>query len=405
MSSTGRASCRPGTEDVMQGYVARKGERFYAVIYEGIDPITGRERRRWHPAGTDRAAAEAIAKQLAGRACRSGRERASLTLAVYLTQRWLPSKQLSLRISTYDSYRRTIDLHVLPRIGRVPLRHLRPDHFERLYAELLDDGRTDGRGGLQNKTVVEVHMVLRRALDDAVRRGLILTNPLHIAHAPKRRPLSSNTSSVWNAHQLRTFLTSTSAHRSHAALWVTANTGMRRGEVLGLRWGDVDFDTACLSVTRSLVSVGYELHETRGKSRTARRCINLDPATVDVLHRWRDRRADEDPDFDAGDLEGQVFSRPDGTPTHPHLLSDTFKRLVARSGLPRIRFHGLRHTHATLLLKAGVPIKVVSERLGHSTPGFTMATYQHVIPGMQAEAAHTFAGILDACADLPASTR
>jgi integrase len=389
----------------MRGYVARKGERFYAVIYEGIDPITGRERRRWHPAGTDRSAAEAIAKELADSACRDGRERASLSLAVYLTQRWLPSKQLSLRVSTYDSYRRMIDLHVLQRIGRVPLRHLRPDHFERLYAELLDDGRADGGGGLQNKTVVEVHMVLRRALDDAVRRRLLVANPFQIAHAPKRRPLSSNTSSVWNAQQLRAFLTSTSGHRSQAALWVTANTGMRRGEVLGLRWRDVDFDTSCLSVTRSLVSVGYELHEARGKSRTARRCINLDPATVDVLHRWRDRRADEDPEFDARDFEGRVFSRPDGTPTHPHLLSDTFKRLVARSGLPRIRFHDLRHTHATLLLKAGVPIKVVSERLGHSTPGFTMATYQHVIPGMQEEAAHIFAGILEACADLPASTR
>lgn len=389
----------------MQGYVARKGDRFYAVIYEGIDPITGRERRRWHPAGTDRVAAEEIAKELADGRRQARRARSSLTLAVYLTQRWLPSKQLALRVSTYDSYRRIIDLHVLPRIGRVPLRHLRPDHFERLYAELLDDGRADGGGGLQNKTVVEVHMVLRRALDDAVRRGLLLANPLQIAHAPKRRPLSSNTSSVWNAHQLRAFLTSTNTHRSHAALWLTANTGMRRGEILGLRWGDVDFDTACLSVTRSLVSVGYELHETRGKSRTARRCINLDPATMNVLRRWREQRADEDPEFDVRDLDARVFSRPDGAPTHPHLLSETFKRLVTRSGLPRIRFHDLRHTHATLLLKAGVPIKVVSERLGHSTPGFTMATYQHVIPGMQQEAAHTFAAILEACTDLPASTR
>ena len=240
--------------------MARKGDRFYAVIYEGIDPITGRERRRWHPAGTDRSAAEEIAKELADRRCRDGHERGSLTLAVFPTQRWLPSKQLALRVSTYDSYRRIIDLHVIPYIGRIPLRHLRPGHFERLYAELLDDGRADGAGGLQNKSVVEVHMVLRRALDDAVRRGLLLANPLQIAHAPKRRPLSTNTSSVWNAQQLRTFLTSTSTHRSHAALWVTANTGMRRGEVLGLRWGDVDFDTACLSVTRSLVSVGYEIH-------------------------------------------------------------------------------------------------------------------------------------------------
>lgn len=248
-------------------------------------------------------------------------------------------------------------------------------------------------------------MILRRALDDAVRRGLILTNPAKIAHAPKRRPLSSTTSRVWNAQQLGQFLTSTSGHRYHAALWVAANTGMRRGEILGLRWGDVDFDTHQLSVTRSLVSVGYELHETRGKSRTARRSINLDPRTIDVLHRWRRYRQDEDPEFERDHLARYVFCRPDGAPTHPHLLSDAFKKLVARSDLPTIRLHDLRHTHATLLLKAGVPIKVVSERLGHSTPGFTMATYQHIIPGMQAEAAQTFADLLEASTDLPASSR
>jgi integrase len=390
----------------MQGYVARKGNRYYAVIYEGIDPLTGRERRRWHPAGTDRAAAETLACDLAERRrCNGGHERGSLTVAVYLTQRWLPSKQIAVRPSTWDAYRRVIDLHVVPRVGRVPLRHLRPDHLERLYADLLDDGRADGAGGLNNKTVVEIHMILRRALDDALRRGWILTNPARIAHAPKRRPLSSNTSHVWNAQQLGAFLASTCEHRYHAAIWLTANTGMRRGEILGLRWGDVDFGTAHLSVTRSLVSVGYELHETRGKSRTARRAINLDPRTIDVLHAWRQHRADEDPEFDCDDLDGHVFARPDGAPTHPQLLSDAFKKLVHRSGLPRVRFHDLRHTHATLLLKAGVPIKVVSERLGHSTPGFTMSTYQHVIPGMQQQAAQTFADILATCADLPTSTR
>lgn len=109
------------------------------------------------------------------------------------------------------------DLHVVPRIGRIPLRHLRPDHLERLYANLLDDGRADGTGGLNNKTVVEIHMILRRALDDAVRRGWILTNPAKVAHAPKRRPLSSNTSRVWNAPQLGAFLASTRGHRYHAA--------------------------------------------------------------------------------------------------------------------------------------------------------------------------------------------
>ena len=206
----------------MQGYVARKGDRYYAVIYEGIDPLTGRDRRRWYPAGTDKAAAETLAADLAERhRSGGGRERSSLTVAVYLTQRWLPAKKLAMRPSTWDAYRRVIDHHLIPRIGRIPLRHLRPDHLERLYADLLDDGRADGTGGLHNKTVVEIHMILRRALDDAVRRGWILTNQAKVAHAPKRRPLASNTSRVWNAQQLRAFLAST--HRYHAALWVTAN--------------------------------------------------------------------------------------------------------------------------------------------------------------------------------------
>jgi transposase len=191
-------------EDIMQGYVARKGGRFYAVIYEGIDPITGRERRRWHPAGADRFAAERLASELAERRCRDGDHvRGSLTVAVYSAQRWLPSKQLTLRPSTWDSYRRNTNLHVIPRIGRIPLRHLRPDHLERLYAELLDDGRASGVGGLVNKTVVEIHMIVRRALDDAVRRGWMTSNPARVAHAPKRRPLACNTSKTWTAHQLR----------------------------------------------------------------------------------------------------------------------------------------------------------------------------------------------------------
>jgi integrase len=387
----------------MKGYVARKGNQHYAVIYEGLDPVSGRERRRWHPAGPDRAEAEALAVELAaermqGRSTR----RSTLTFGVYLTQRWLPGRRAALRPSTWDSYRRNVDLHVVPCLGRVPLRHLRPEHIERLYTSLLADGSTVRRGGLDAKTVLEIHMVVRRALDDAVRRGLIVSNPAAVAHAPKRRPLASAVPRAWNAQQLRAFFDAVAEHRYRAALWVSANTGMRRSELLGLRWGDVDLDTAQLSVRRSLVSVGYELHESRGKTRTSRRCIDLDARAVHVLRNWKQQRSIEVPNFDGDADSAYVFPRPNGAPTHPHLLSDAFKKIVARSGLPRIRLHDLRHTHATLLLKAGVPIKVVSERLGHSTPGFTMATYQHVLPGMQAEAARTFAALLE---DPPDSTR
>ena len=371
----------------MRGYVAQRRNRFYAVIYEGIDPITGRERRRWHPAGTDKEQAEKLATTLAAaESQRVDGRRAGPTFGVYLTSKWLPKKQLTLRPSTWDGYRRLIELHVLPHLGRVPLRHLRAEHLDRLYATLLERGRRDGGGGLDIKTVHEVHIVIRRALRDAERRGSIVRNPAELAHAPKRRPLTSSEFRAWNADQLGNFLHLAQTSTHYAALWVAANTGMARGEVLGLRWGDVDLESARLSVNRSLVSVAYELHESRGKTRTARRTIDLDERTVEVLETIRTPDPDE---------EAYVFCHKDGSPIHPQVLSGAFKRLVSQSGPPRIRLHDLRHTHATLLLKAGVPIKVVSERLGHSTPGFTMATYQHVLPGMQAEAAKTFAALLE----------
>ena len=370
----------------MRGYVAQRRNRFYAVIYDGIDPITGRERRRWHPAGTDRTHAQRLAEKLAAEQSANAGRTGGPTVGAYLTRKWLPTKQLTLRSSTWDGYRRNIELHVLPELGRTPLRHLRAEHLERLYANLLESGRASGVGGLGTKTVLEVHTVLRRALTDAFRRGMITRNPAEIAHAPKRRPLATGELRAWNAHQLHDFLEFVAGHRLFVAFWLAAHTGMRRGELLGLRWGDLDVEGCRLSVNRTLISVAYELHESRGKTRTARRCIDLDRRTVELVASSR-RHGSTD--------ESYVFAHDDGSPVHPQVLSDAFKKSVARSGLPRIRLHDLRHTHATLLLKAGVPIKVVSERLGHATPAFTMATYQHVLPGMQAEAARTFAAILD----------
>ena len=180
-------------------------------------------------------------------------------------------------------------------IGKVPLRHLRPDHIERLYANLLADGNTVRPGGLDGKTVLEIRMVLRRALTDAQRRGMIVSNPAAIAHAPKRRPLASAIPRAWSARQLRTFLDLSGDHRLHSALWVSAYTGVRRGELLGLRRGDIELDTARMSVSRALVSVGYEVHESRGKTRTSRRCIDLDQRTVDILRGWRERRREKTP--------------------------------------------------------------------------------------------------------------
>jgi len=149
----------------MRGYVVRKGDRWYAVVYEGLDPVTGRERRRWHPADADREEAERLAERLAAEANGRNDDVRGLTFGAYLTNRWLPGKKVVLAKSTWDGYRRKIDRHILPTLGPIRIRRLRADHLERLYDRMLDP--TDGRRPLAPKTVLEIHLIIRGALADA----------------------------------------------------------------------------------------------------------------------------------------------------------------------------------------------------------------------------------------------
>ena len=186
----------------MHGYVARKRGRYYAVIYEGLDPVTGKERRTWHPAGTDRAEAEALAARLATE--RDGRndEIRSLTFGAYLAGRWLPAKRLELATSTHRSYVHKAQRHILPALGRKRLRRLRPEHLERLYESMLHP--TDNTQALAPKTVYEVHLIIRGALDHAVRRGLVNRNVALAASAPKLRAIPRVEQKAWTAPELQT---------------------------------------------------------------------------------------------------------------------------------------------------------------------------------------------------------
>ncbi len=371
----------------MKGYVARKGNRWYAVIYEGLDPVTGKERRRWHPAGATREEAEQVAARLAAEVNGRNDQVRSLSFGAYLTTQWLSGKKVNLARSTWDGYRRKIDRHVLPTLGRIPIRRLRPTHLEALYDQMLHP--TDGRRPLAPKTVLEVHLIIRSALNDAATRGLVNRNVALVAHAPRLRSIPKIEQQAWTAVQLQAFLRAATGHRLFAAFWLTATTGLRRSELLGLRWDDIDLAAATVSVNRGLVAIAYEVHESRGKTRNARRAIDLDPTTVDVLTAWNVWQHTEQEAVGISP-SGWVFTDATGNPIHPHSISQTFERIIARAGVPKIRLHDLRHTHATLLIKAGVPVKVVSERLGHGNPAFTIDTYQHVLPGMQAEAARVF---------------
>lgn len=385
----------------MRGGIQKKGKNYYAVIYDGIDPGTGRKRRRWVPAGTRRADAERLLADLIRRKYEGEPvPTEKLTLGEYLIARWLPVQQSKLRASTYDSYRRNIELHVVPALGRRPLDKLTAEDVDLFYADLLTKGRKKRSPaeklevtGLAPKTVRNIHVMLHKALGDAAREGTVTRNVVALADPPSLQARKRPEIKAWDADQLVQFLDAVDSHRMAPAFHLAAHTGMRRGEVLGVRWRDLDLDAGMVSVRQALVSVGYEMSISDVKTGSSRRTIDIDEGVVQVLRDWRKHRTEERDGADpaADDL---VFVKADGTSMHPDIFSQLFGRTVAKLDVPVISLHDLRHTHATLLLKAGVHVKVVSERLGHSNIAFTMNTYQHVLPGMQAEAAALFSELL-----------
>ena len=310
-----------------------------------------------------------------------------ITLGEYLLERWLPSRKPALRPSTYDSYLTNIRLHIVPALGHIRLQQLTVDHLDRFYASQLSDGNRRGaRAGLSPKTVRHLHTILHRALRDAVRKNLVVRNVADAADPPKlRRP--SEGIRTWTASQLREFLDATSDHPLGVVFLIAATTGMRRGEVLGLRWTDVDLDAARIAVRQTVLAVRYQVIVGSPKTARGNRSIAIDQITVEALRRLRSAH-----EVDA--LDALVFGRPDGRPHHPDYVSQTFERTVARLGLPRIRLHDLRHTHATLGLAAGIPTKVMSDRLGHATTAFTQDVYMHAIPPLEADAAERIAAMI-----------
>jgi integrase len=382
----------------MRGSVAKKGKRWYAVVYDGVDPATGKYRRRWVPAGTRRGDAEKLLADLVKRS-HEGNTVVSerITLGAYLLDRWLPVQAARLRRSTFDSYRRNIERHVVPALGAVPLDKLAVEDLDLFYARLLTSGRINGgdarSAGLSPKTVHNIHLMLNKALADAYRKGTVVRNVAALADAPSLRARRRAEIKAWDAEQLALFLDAVAVHRLYTAFHLAAHTGMRRGEVLGLPWSDVDLEAGRLSVRQALVSVAYEVELSDVKTGSGRRTIDLDPGTVDLMKLWRIQRSEESDGRDPGD-DDLVFTKEDGALIHPDFFSQTFDRNVAKLAVPTISLHDLRHTHATLLLKAGVPVKVVSERLGHASAAFTMTVYQHVLPGMQSEAAELFADLV-----------
>ncbi len=356
----------------------------------------GRRRQKWHGSFPTRKAAEAARAELVAEIHRGTYvEPAKVTLESWVREVWLPSMRSQVKPSTWDSYSRNLELHLLPRLGHRLLRDLTPPLLNAAYGDLLESGRKNaGGGGLSAKTVRYLHTTLHKCLADAVDAGLLGANPAARARPPKPGKATTAELRFWTPEQLRAFLTIVAGTRLEAAWHLAAMTGMRRGEVLGLRWSDVDLDASRLTVRHTMISVAYEVRESTPKSHKAR-VVDLDRSTVRQLevHRFRQQAERDEWGVDYQHLD-LVFCRENGSPLHPDTFSQSFERTVARSDLPRIRLHDLRHTHATIALRAGVPVKVISERLGHESPAFTMKQYAHALPGMQAEAAGQIADLV-----------
>ena len=198
----------------------------------------------------------------------------------------------------------------------------------------------------------------------------------------------------WAPGELREFLGSVRGSRLEAAWHLAAMTGMRRGEILGLRWRDVDLDACRLAIRQTILSIAYEVTVSTPKTHQAR-TVDLDEATVAQLRAHAERQQLERAAWGAGYVDNDlVFCRENGEPSHPDTFTQSFERAIAKTALPKIRLHDLRHTHATIALRAGVQVKVISERLGHESPAFTLKQYAHVLPGMQAEAAAEIARLV-----------
>jgi integrase len=305
-------------------------------------------------------------------------EGAKVTLGEYL-EKWLETVSPRLRPKSIKLYANAIRRHITPHIGAIKLKDLRPDHIQSLYSS-----RQAAGAGAQ--TIHIVHAVLHRSLAQALRWGLVTRNPADAVDKPK---LVREEMRVLTPEQVRVLLEAAQGDRLGALYYLAVTTGLREGELLGLRWSDLDWKTGKLQIQRQVQHLtGRGKVFTEPKSASGRRSIILGPI---ALERLRDHLEDQEARRILAGARwqeyGLIFTSTIGTPIESRVLVDLFKKLLDKAGLPKIRFHDLRHTAATLMLQQGVHPKVVQERLGHSNIGLTLNTYSHVLPGMQQDAA------------------
>ncbi len=312
------------------------------------------------------------------------------TVKQFLTS-WLVTTKSSRKPRTQIRYEQLVRLHVIPHIGSSALTRLTPQQLQGAYAVIE-------KGGLSPTTVRQVHAVVHKAFKQAVMWGSLPRNPADFVQKP--RAVRKETT-VLTPEQVRQFLADSKGTRFESLFLLAVTTGMRQGELLGLRWRDVDLDLCVITVRHAIQRIAGKFEFVEPKSAKSRRQVVLTADAAEALRKHRARQAEDrlrlGQHWEDNDL---VFANEVGKPVEvSNLTHRYFRPLLSKAGLPRIRFHDLRHTAATLMLGAHVDVKVVSEVLGHSQTAFTMDRYQHVTWAMQNEAARAVSALLKSSAN------
>ena len=378
----------------MRGHLRKRGSAWELRAYAGVDPLTNRQKyvtRTFR--GGKREAEEALARfvtEVSG-----GGHAVQDTTVGDLIRQWLDLAKPELSPTTARGYEWIITTYVTPTLGKVPLAKLRTAQLDRFYAQLREKGGQDGKP-LSAATVRQVHAIVRRALQQGVRWGWIAINPASLASPPRVR--TRELAPPEPAEVVALIQAAESADLDLGCfLHLAATTGARRGELCGLRWKDVDLDAGTLTISRSVVEAAHSVLVEKDTKTHASRRLALDPDTVDSLRRHR-KRVDERVGACDAELSenAYVFSaEPDGTrPWAPNNVTKDFIRLRNRAGLTTVRLHDLRHFAATRLLAAGVPVRTVSGRLGHSNAAMTLDVYAHFVEESDREAAAKLGALL-----------
>ena len=374
----------------MRGHITKRYKGSYTIVLSmGIDPSTGKHKQQWISVnGAKKDAEKRLSELLYQHDKGVTINPAKTTLGEYL-KKWLDEyARHHLSPRGFERYQGIIHKYLIPELGRIKLIQLKPEHIQKHYTDKLNKGLSTG-------TVRYHHAVIHIALQTAVKWGLVNRNVADAVDPPRKRRSEMQT---WDEHEINRFLAAAKGNPYYPLFCTALCTGMRRSELLGLRWQDIDFIYSKIYVKCGLHQKSdgtYVFTET--KSEKSRRAIDIYGFIFRVLKEHKERQ--ESNSLMLGRFlkeDDLVFSKLDGSPLRPNTVTRAWSMLAKRCGLKAIRLHDARHTHASLMLKQGVHPKIVQERLGHASIQMTLDTYSHVAAGMQAAAAKKFDMLVNA---------